>query len=371
VIDLFDDNGELRRVALTHPDPERLEWIKDFERRYPTDPLGPDTVLTTGRAQVIPEITDEMLIQGARSEEHLADLRSFHLSSIMAVPLKVRDRIIGQIGFLATDSGRHYGTDDLALAEDLARRAATAVDNARLYHEAQRALRLRDEFLSIASHELKTPLTALQLHVQVLERALTSSGDGAPDRRRVERFLAGARRQMHRLARLINDLLDVSRISSGKHDPQCDDIDLGAIVQEVVDRFAVEAEAAGSRLTLNLNGSVHAWADGVQIDQVVTNLLSNAIKYGRGQPIDVCLESDDAVARLVVEDHGMGIAPEHIPLVFERFERVTLSHNYRGLGLGLYIARQIVEAHGGRITIASAVEEGTIFTVELPTNGAS
>jgi signal transduction histidine kinase len=357
-------------VALTHAVPERLEWIKEFEQRYPTNPLGPQSVLTTGRSQVTSEVTDEMLVRAARSEEHLADLRALHLSSIMAVPLKVRDRTIGQIGFVATESGRQYGPEDLALAEDLARRAATAVDNARLYHEAQRALHLRDEFLSIASHELKTPLTALQLHVQVLERALTTSRDGTPDRGRMERFLEGARRQMQRLAKLINDLLDVSRISSGKYELQREDVDLSAVVQEVADRFSAEAEAAGSRLTLHLNGSVHAWVDGVQIDQVITNLLSNAIKYGRGKPIAVRLESDDSVARLAVEDNGMGIAPEHLPLVFDRFERVTLSHNYGGLGLGLYIARQIVEAHGGSITVESMIDHGTTFRVALPLNGA-
>jgi signal transduction histidine kinase len=284
----------------------------------------------------------------------------------MAVALRSRDRTIGQIGFLAADSGRHYGPDDLALAEDLARRIAAAVDNARLYHDAQRALKLRDEFLSIASHELKTPLTALQLQVQLLERALTAVREGSLDRRRVERFLDGARRQMRRLAKLVNDLLDVSRGPGGKRELQREETDLAILVHDVAERFAAEAAASGSPITLHAAERAVAWVDRFQIDQVITNLLSNAIRYGGGSPIDVCLEPKASTICLTVRDRGIGIAPEHLSLVFDRFERVAVSQNYGGLGLGLYITRQIVEAHGGHISVESTPDTGTIFAVELP-----
>jgi len=343
-----------------------MKWSKDIDERYPTDPTGPDSVLVNGQSQLVAKIYDEMLVLAARSEQHLPDLRSFHLSSLMAVALNVRERIIGQIGFLATESGRHYGPEDLALAEDLARRVATAVDNARLYDEAQRALRLRDEFLSIASHELKTPLTALQLQIQVLERALTFTTERGLDRPRVDRFMDGAGRQMRRLAKLINDLLDVSRLSGGKRELDLEETDLSALLREVAERFSMEASISGSEIRLHAEKPVTAWVDRFQIDQVMTNLLSNAIKYGGGNSIDIRLQRHESAARLSVQDRGIGIAPEHLPLVFDRFERVMLSQSYGGLGLGLYIARQIVEAHGGTIGVISAPREGTTFTVDLP-----
>lgn len=364
-IDVVEEDGSIRRIALTNPDPEKEQYARELESRYPPDLSSPTNPLQTGKPVLISDLSAEMLVAAARDEEHLAVLQGLGLKSALGVPLTARGRILGVLTLISAESGLTYDGEDLALAEDLARRAAIAVDNARLYRQAQETLRLREEFLSIASHELKTPLTALQLQVQVLTRYLGSDGEDGLQRGRALHILDGVERQMKRLSRLVNDLLDVSRITAGRLDLDVQDVDLRALVADVVDRFGGEARAAGSTLTLT-GEPVSLLCDPFRLDQVLTNLISNAIRYGEGRPIDVTVGAGSGLARISVRDRGIGIVESQIPLVFNRFERVAVSHNYGGLGLGLYIVRQIVEAHGGRILVESTVGEGSTFTVELP-----
>lgn len=364
-IDVLEENGTLRRVALSHPDPDKERYARELERRYPADPSSPTSPLRTGESVLMSEIPDELLVTVASDEEHLALLRGLGLRSAIAVPLQARGRVLGVLTLISAESAQRYDRDDLSLLEDLARRAALAVDNARLFRQAQAMLALREEFLSIASHELKTPLTALHLQIQVLTRWLTGDDSGMPARDRTRQILEGVDRQMKRLSRLVNDLLDVARIGAGRLDVERREIDLTALVAEVVDRFHVEVAASGSAITVR-GEPVTVWADPFRVDQVVTNLLSNAIRYGEGRPIEITVDRQPGAGRVQVRDHGIGIAAHQIQLVFDRFERVAVSHNYGGLGLGLYIARQIVEAHGGRVLVESAEGKGSVFTVELP-----
>lgn len=268
----------------------------------------------------------------------------------------------------------------LMLAETQARAArqavtevtmlATALDDAR--HQLQDALvtvegalQARDEFLSIASHELKTPLTGLLLQVQMFQRfARRLSGDPA-----IERISAMAdtmERQVKRLSQLTYDLLDTSRITSGRLDLRIESVDLVELAQDVIERFGDEAVARGATIHLQVNGSVVGEWDRSRLDQVLTNLLSNAIKYGRGEPIQVMVTSDANHARLSVCDHGIGIDAADRERIFDRFERVRISGDPGGLGLGLYITRQIVDMHGGEIELDDTPGGGSTFTVELP-----
>ncbi|NBD09845.1 sensor histidine kinase [Corallococcus silvisoli] len=281
----------------------------------------------------------------------------------LCVPLRVRGHTLGALTFVT--SKRAYDVQDLALAQELARRAALALDNASLYRDARQAIRLREEFLSIASHELKTPISALQLQVQSLLAGVTRSG-ASFDPERLKRGLERVDRQVKRQTLLVNDLLDVSRLSAGKLELVLEPLELGALVREVAERFEPEYVRAGTPLELALGPEVRGQWDRLRLDQVLTNLMSNALKYGRGNPVRVSLAVEDGRARVRVRDGGIGIAKEHLPRLFHRFERAVSERNYGGFGLGLWIARQIVEAMGGRIEVDSVLGEGSTFRLELP-----
>jgi signal transduction histidine kinase len=263
-------------------------------------------------------------------------------------------------------TGAERRPPDAALAHELAHRAAMAIDNARLYHDVQQAVRVRDEFLSIASHELRTPLTPLRLQIHdLLDRAREKKLLAQPPERVTAR-LESASRQVDRVARLVSNLLDVSRIAAGRVALEREELDLTALVREVLERAEPEAQRGGYRLSLDAPAPVIGHWDRLRIDQALTNLLSNALKYGEGRPIDVRVVAEDAKALVTVRDHGIGIAPEQLERIFGRFERAVSERAYGGLGLGLYIVRRFVEAHGGVVRVESRAGEGSAFTLELP-----
>jgi signal transduction histidine kinase len=283
----------------------------------------------------------------------------------MILPLTARGRTLGTLSLVSAESGRRYDERDRALAEELARRAAIAVDNARLYREANDAIRLRDDFLSIAGHELKTPLAALLLQLGGLLRQLNK--EPPLERAKVVERLGKATNHAGRLEALIDELLDVSRISSGRLKLERERLDLASLVEEIFARHTDDAARTGTPLALRrVGGSVEGTWDRLRLDQVVTNLVGNALKYGRGKPVEVTVEGAAQVVRLAVRDQGIGIAPEHQERIFERFERAVADRSYGGLGLGLWITRQIVEAHGGSVRVESAPAAGSTFLVELP-----
>jgi signal transduction histidine kinase len=228
---------------------------------------------------------------------------------------------------------------------------------------AERALEVREEFLSVASHELRTPATALQLSLQSLERKVAAG-------QATERPIQIAMRQTERLARLIDDLLDMSRIQAGRLTLAREPVDLLTMTQQVVDELAEELANSGCAAVVDGDASVRGAWDRARLEQVVVNLLTNAMKYARKQPIEVHVEREGASARLTVRDHGIGIAPEMQQKIFDPFERAVSTSDYGGLGLGLYIVRRIVEQHDGKIRVESRPGDGAKFVVELPISEA-
>jgi PAS domain S-box-containing protein len=367
-VDMIDSEGQLRRLVTSHSDPSRVAAAEDVASRYPPRLgalHGTGRVAATGESELMPEVTDAILRETARNEEHLGMLRALKIASLMCVPLPGRGRILGAITLASSESGRRFGPEDLAFAEDLAARASVAIENARLYREAREAVRARDEFLSIASHELKTPLTTLQLQIQGLVRKI-GSATRDPMLELLGPRLSTAERQVERLTGLINNLLDISRITAGRLDLDLETVDLTNVVRDAAARSREDLARAGCALDLQTDGPCIGRWDRLRVEQVVGNLLSNAIKYGAGHPIEMSVSGDSEAARFTIRDHGIGIPPEDQARIFERFERAVSDRHYGGLGLGLWIVRQIVDAFGGTIQVDSGPGRGSTFHVVLP-----
>jgi signal transduction histidine kinase len=295
--------------------------------------------------------------------------RSTFVKSLVMVPIRQEDPI-GAIGAYWAD--RRVASDrELRLLQGLASAAAVALANAELLRDlraaaarAEVALQQRDELLSVASHELKTPLTSLNLAIEGLardaRRGNVTLGEKGMDR------IVRAEKQVHRLAALVDHLLDYSRLSLGRMVVEPSELDLAGLVAEVTTRFR-DLAVARTGQPIEVRGErrlIGRW-DRDRLDQVITNLISNAIKYGSGKPVWVSVERTER-ARLRVHDDGIGIAPADQQRIFERFERPAASAQLGGVGLGLWISRELVQAHGGTITVESALGQGATFAVELP-----
>ena len=257
----------------------------------------------------------------------------------------------------------------LVQGQDNTERRLAEVERERLLRDLSEAVRLRDEFLSVASHELKTPLTPLSLHLARLERELREAQGEAADgaRARELRSLAVAQRQVRKLTALVEDLLDVSQLGAGQLRLEPRALDLCALVRGVAERLEGEARRAGCHLELSTPERLQGDFDPLRVEQVLTHLLSNALKYGPGQPVQLGVEPLEAGrVRLRVQDRGIGIAPDVLPRIFGKFERGVSERHYGGLGLGLYVTRKLVEAMGGSVGAHSAPGQGATFTVELP-----
>jgi PAS domain S-box-containing protein len=364
LIRVVSPDGEwLLPVAVYHPSPERAALRRRMLAVAPQRANEGLTarVIASGETLRIPHVSHEF-VHNEMKPEYWPYLEG--VTSLMMAPLKHRRQVIGHITMMR-DGGGAYTQEDETLLDDLAHRAAQAIENARLYGEAQAAVAARDEFLSIASHELRTPLTALRLALENMRRVSSREAIERLPPQYVERVLATAERQGQRLEKLVSALLDVSRIQMGRLELDVEEVDLGAVVAEAAAQLEDEAAQTGSSIEVRGDAARGNW-DRLRVSQVVTNLLSNAVKYGAGKPVEVEYGSRDGGAFLMVRDRGIGIAQADQPQIFERFERAVSSRNYGGLGLGLYIVKRIVEAHGGTVRVDSRPGEGATFTVALP-----
>lgn len=255
-------------------------------------------------------------------------------------------------------------TGAVVVLRDVTERRRIDEYRTRLLHDLEAGVAARDDFLSIASHELRTPLTPLRFQVHALKRALAAGP--VTDIDALKKRADGIEKQIDRMQRLIEQLLDVSRITVGRLELQRERVDLAAMVRDVAVRMKPEFAAAGSDARVDAAEPIVGEWDALRVEQVVTNLVSNAVKYGQGRPIEISVSKTGSAATLRVCDHGIGIAPEDKQRIFDRFERLVSVRHFGGFGLGLWIVRQIVQAHGGSIQVDSAPGEGSTFTVRLP-----
>jgi signal transduction histidine kinase/CheY-like chemotaxis protein len=362
-VDLFTDDGSVQRVAVAARDPagEALGW--ELWRRYPHRADHPvQRGIRGGRPFLAGEITEGALRAVAHDERHLELLRQAELRSAVTVPLHARGRILGAIVFVLTSaSDRRYTAADLPFAEELARLAAIAIDNARLYRQAEAASRAKDEFLAMLAHELRTPLAAITSAMAILDRVPTDADPAVRSR-------AIVRRQTEHLGRLMDDLLDVARVTMGKIVLARRPVDLADTVERCVALLASAGRLQQHQLEVRVEP---VWVDGdpVRLEQIVLNLVGNALKYTpAGGTVRVAAAAEDESAVLRVADTGIGIAAELLPRIFDLFTQGDrgLERSQGGLGIGLTLVKRLVEQHGGRVEARSAgAGHGAEFTVRL------
>jgi PAS domain S-box-containing protein len=350
-VDLVDEQGVLRRAA-TAPQQGALPGSELPQRALQEKP------------RIFPSVKTVVVEPGTLSDEHPAELRALGVRAYVRVPLRGRERLLGELTLASLGSGRRFLAADLELIEELAARAALALDNARLYERERKAVRDREEFLSIAAHELRTPLTALLLRVQAMGRLTREQLAG--DQNTMAELSKRAAAQGYRMSALIDGLLDASRLSAGQLQLEREEVDLTKLVRDAAEVFLPELQRTTSVLSLEAEEPVVGSFDPMRLEQVVVNLLSNAAKYGGGKPIEVTVRRQEQRAVLTVRDQGIGIAPPDLERVFAPFHRTAAARAFPGVGLGLHVSRQLVEAHGGTVTAQSQVGQGTTFIVELP-----
>ena len=364
VVDLLE-GGELRRLAIAHTDAAKVEFARELHRRYPPrrdDPGGFWHVITSGNSVLASGIDDELLRRTARDAEHLSILREVGLRSAMLVPLGRGNEVYGVLTFVLARGDRAYGEEDLDFAQELGRRAAYAIENARLYRQAQEASRAKDEFLAALSHELRTPLNAILGWASILR---------ARPEGQIERGLDVIYRNAKVQTQLVEDLLDASRIVSGRMSIDLKDVPLRPIIVAAVETILPQAVEKDIEFKTDLpEAEIVIRGDAARLQQVFWNILSNAVKFTpRGGRIDVGTSTSQAEVAVHVTDTGAGIRSEALPFIFDRFRQADASstRRYRGLGLGLTLSRQLTEMHGGRIGASSpGPGRGAVFTVSLP-----
>lgn len=381
IVHLLEHDGSIRWQALAHGDPAKEAVARELQERYPVSDAV-SRVLRTGESELYGdesvsgdaadlrahELRESSRVARAHDADHLRMLRELDSRAVMIVPLVARGRMLGAVSLISTRPGRSYDTSDLAIAEELARRCGQAIDNARLHQEAQIAVKARDRFVSIASHELRTPIARVKGYAEMV---LAAYSDGDLTDEMLQRSLRRIDHASDRLAALVRDLLDVSRISSGNAPVlRLRTLDLTDLVREVVGRYQEQLSGTGHLLLdiVGTPGTVSADPD--RIEQVLTNLLDNALKYSPDvAELHVRVQPMARGLLLEVQDHGIGLPPAAAERIFEPFSRATNAEQLQitGMGLGLFICRNIVEQHHGRIWARSAGEgTGTLISVWLP-----
>lgn len=364
VIDMLDE-GRIERLVVTHADPAKADLAQQLQRSFPPNPsrrIGVPEVLRTGRPERFDHVTDATLARTDFDPEYVRTLREIGISASMVVPLSAPSGVIGALTLVSAESGRRYTDDDLAFAEELARRAGLAVENARLYEESQQAIRQREDVLAFVSHDLKNPLTSIVMNATLLKRAVPEGAAGEKLVRHGDMIVRAA----ERMNRLVHDLLDWASLRAKRLTLNLQDVDLGALVNDVVTLLQPVAAMKKLEVSSSVPLGLVVPADRERVTRVLSNIVGNALKFTPDEgTVEVRADANEAEVVLRVIDTGPGIPQDELPHVFDRYFRAKQTGT-EGTGLGLAIAKGIVEAHGGRIWAESKVGTGSTFAFALP-----
>ena len=366
VIDVLDPLGEFVRVAVAHRTPAKLPLVERLRYYIPArnEQSLQGVVLQSGEPLVLNDITEAAIEAGARDAEHAEIGLLLAPRACLVVPLVARNHLIGTM-LLAAEGQRRYTDTDVTLALDLAQRAGLAVDNAMLYQQAQEAIKVREQFLSIAAHELKTPLTSMLGYASVFSRRAHRSG---ALEERDARALATIIKQGERLNSMISALLDITRIQTGHLMIERHPLDLCAMLATLVEELAPTLDNHSIDVDC-VSQTIPIMGDGLRLEQVYRNLFNNAVKYSpQGGVIRVGVSQQGDEAVVTVSDDGMGIPMVALPHLFDRFYRAsnTDTQQISGIGIGLFVVKEIVTLHGGTVEVISREGVGSTFTVRLP-----
>lgn len=369
MIDVFEGN-EMKRVAVKVSNSKLQKKANEFYNYLP-DPRNKMAIYDSARAKqpiIIKEVTNKWLKTVTRIKKESELVHSLKHKSYIFAPLLSRDKVIGVMTIASNTI--NYDESDAVFIQELASSAGTAVDKAKLYREAQEAIRERDEFLAIASHELRTPLTSILLNLQLVLRKIRNTPKDKLKMDYIVKMMEYSETQSFKLSRLINDLLNISVVSSGRLKIEKENMDFIELVKNVLNKYNSQLTTTKVNLKFNSNGlkAIYGIWDKVRLEQVISNLVSNAIKYGRGNSVTLNLYKNNNEVIFEVKDKGIGVSKDQQKYLFEKFSRAVSDREYKGLGVGLYISKQIVEAHGGSIDVKSQKNKGSTFRVALPTN---
>jgi signal transduction histidine kinase len=368
----IDEDNRPTPLEAAHRDPSRVGLLQELAS-LPVDQTTSDpvvAVLRTGSALLVETVTQETLASMGLHERNLEITNSLRPASLMIVPMLARGRVLGAIMLMCSDAQRPFDAQDLALAEDVAARAALALDNARLFSEAKRANSTKADFLAVVSHDLRTPLNAIIGYTDLLDIGIPD-----PPTDGTRKTLARIRTSAHHLLYLLNELLLFARLDAGREELHLRDTDILDVARDVA--IVIEPLAAERRLRLVVELPDHpivVRTDPDKLRQILLNLVTNGVKYTAEGQVRLDVEQGPGSNVVIrVSDTGPGIAPADLPYIFEPFWQVDSTQRARGggTGLGLHIVRLLVQRLGGRISVTSVVGEGSVFTLTLPRAAAS
>ncbi|MBC7428265.1 MAG: response regulator [Bacteriovorax sp.] len=370
--DVMNNDDVLENLVTFHPDVKKIDHVKALHDLYWGHPNSEDDtlkVLASGKAQIYKDPGHKLLKDPHLNKEQIILANELCETSFMIIPLIAHGHSLGTMTFATHGIGRKYDQNHVALAEELGRRVALAFENAKLYKFSQRAIEVRNDFLSIASHELNTPITSVKLQLQMVNRTLTSSKHDIFPVEKFKKSIDTSVKQVDRLINLVQALLDVSCIQSGQFNFTFENVNVLDMVNDVVDRHKELLQSYSCTIKVYNPNKIHVIWDKTRMEQVLTNLINNAIKYAPGK-IEVDVSEEAEFVKICVKDEGKGIPADKINTIFDRFTRGNSPNSIGGLGLGLYIVKQIIEGHNGRIKIDSSINVGSCFTIILPKHTA-